>query len=122
MALRRYCEQGRHIQPPTSGVAPRQRPTIRRMRSHRRLMLPALLLVLSRCGGYDPPVHADRTTEHYKSDLEACRKSSSHAVYLRNARSPGPWIISPITGPPMVRAAIRTCMTGKGYALVKNVN
>jgi hypothetical protein len=89
------------------------------MRSFRLLLLPALLLGLSRCDGYDPPVQADHASEHYKSDLEACRTSSSHAVYLRNARAPGPWIISPITGPPAVRAAIRTCMAGKGYALTK---
>jgi hypothetical protein len=38
-------------------------------------------------------------------------------VYLQNAGDPGTWIISPITGPPMVRAAIRNCMQGKGYAL-----
>ena len=89
------------------------------MRSLRWLLLAASLPGLSGCGGYDPPVQADHASQHYKSDLEACRTSSSHAVYLRNARSPGPWIISPITGPPAVRAAIRRCMAGKGYALVK---
>ena len=89
------------------------------MQSLRFLMLAAALLGLSRCGDYDPPVRADHASDQYKSDLEACRKSSSHAVYLRNAGSPGPWIISPITGPPAVRAAIRTCMSGKGYALAK---
>ena len=29
----------------------------------------------------------------------------------------GAWMISPITGPPMVRAEIRTCMASKGYVL-----
>jgi hypothetical protein len=83
----------------------------------RSLIASALLIGLSGCGSYDPPVRGDHTSDHYKSDLEACRTSSSHSVYLRNARSPGTWIISPITGPPAVRAAIRTCMQGKGYVL-----
>ena len=50
------------------------------------LLVPVLLLPLSGCGEYDPPVQADHASEHYKTDLEACRKSSSHAVYLKNAR------------------------------------
>jgi hypothetical protein len=79
------------------------------------LLLSALLL--GGCGSYDPPIQGDHTTDKYKSDLQACRTSSSHAVYLQNAGDPGTWIISPITGPPMVRAAIRNCMQGKGYAL-----
>jgi hypothetical protein len=82
------------------------------------LIVPALLLGLSGCGAYDPPVAGDHASDKYKSDLEACRTSSHHAVYLKNAGSPGTWIISPITGPPAVRAAIRTCMQGKGYVLV----
>jgi hypothetical protein len=81
------------------------------------LIASALLLGLSRCGAYDPPIAGDHATDKYKSDLEACRTSSHHAVYLKNASSPGTWIISPITGPPAVRAAIRACMQGKGYAL-----
>lgn len=66
---------------------------------------------------YDPPMQGDRTSERYKTDLETCRKSSMEAVRLKNADTLGTWIISPITGPPAVRAAIRTCMEGKGYAL-----
>jgi hypothetical protein len=83
-------------------------------------MIAAALLLggLTACGSYDPPIQADHTSEKYKSDLEACRTSSSHAVYLKNAAHPGSWIISPITGPPAVRAAIRTCMQGKGYVLL----
>jgi hypothetical protein len=81
------------------------------------LVIPALLLSVSGCASYDPPVRGDHLSDHYKADLEACRTSSSHAVYLRNADNPWSWMISPITGPPKVRAAIRTCMQGKGYAL-----
>jgi hypothetical protein len=92
-----------------------------RMPSFRALVIvPALLLGLAGCGSYDPPVQGDRTSEHYKSDLEACRTSSSHAVYLKNADNPWSWMISPITGPPAVRAAIRTCLQGKGYKLASN--
>ena len=72
---------------------------------------------VSGCGAYDPPVKGDHTAERYKADLDACRTSSSHSVYLKNAATPGTWIISPITGPSAVRAAIRTCMQGKGYQL-----
>ena len=81
------------------------------------LLIVPVLLGLSGCGPYDPPFQGDHASEKYKSDLEACRTSSSHAVYLKNAAAPGTWIISPITGPPAVRAAIRTCMQGKGYVL-----
>jgi hypothetical protein len=84
---------------------------------HAAPVLLSLLLAVSGCTAYDPPVHGDHASERYKTDLEACRKSSSHAVYLQNAGAPGTWILSPIIGPPKVRAAIRTCMTGKGYML-----
>jgi hypothetical protein len=87
------------------------------MLSLRSLVVATLLLGLSGCGSYDPPVQGDHASENYKTNLEACRKSSSHAVYLKNAASPGTWIISPITGPPRVRAEIRSCMVGKGYTL-----
>jgi hypothetical protein len=40
-------------------------------------------------------------------------------VRRKNAATPGTWIISPFTGPPEVRAAIRKCMESKGYALDK---
>jgi hypothetical protein len=83
----------------------------------RATFISALLLGVSGCGSYDPPVKGDHASDKYKSDLEACRTSSHHAVYLKNASSPGTWIISPITGPPEVRAGIRTCMQGKGYVL-----
>jgi hypothetical protein len=78
-----------------------------------------LLSGLSGCAAYDPPVQGDHTSEKYKTDLETCRTTSQEAVRLKNAATPQSWIISPITGPPEVRAAIRTCMAGKGYVLEK---
>ena len=75
-----------------------------------------LLLGLSGCA-YDPPVKGDHTSEQYKADLEKCRTSSTETVRLKNADTFGTWIISPFTGPPTVRAAIRKCMASKGYVL-----
>jgi hypothetical protein len=76
-----------------------------------------LLAGVSGCSAYDPPFQGDRTTEKYKADLEKCRSTSQEAVRIKNADTPWTWIISPFTGPPAVRAAIRTCMQGKGYVL-----
>jgi len=81
-----------------------------------------LLVALGGCASYDPPVQGDHTSEKYKTDLEACRTTSRETVRLKNAATPQSWIISPITGPPEVRAAIRACMTGKGYVLEKTGN
>jgi hypothetical protein len=81
------------------------------------LLTPAVLLGFSGCAPYDPPIRGDRKSDHYKADLEACRAASSHAVYLKNADNPWSWMISPITGPPMVRAEIRSCLTGRGYVI-----
>ena len=78
-----------------------------------------LLGGLGGCASYDPPVQGDHSSEKYKTDLETCRTTSQEAVRLKNAATPQSWIISPITGPPEVRAAIRACMTGKGYVLEK---
>ena len=89
------------------------------MRSFGVLVGAGVMLGVAGCSAYDPPVQGDHASANYKTDLEACRQTSSHAVYLRNARAPGPWMISPITGPPAVRAAIRTCMTSKGYVLAE---
>jgi hypothetical protein len=77
----------------------------------------ALLVGVSGCAAYDPPVQGDRTSDKYKADLEMCRTTSTEAVRLKNAATPQSWVISPFTGPPMVRAAILKCMEGKGYAL-----
>ena len=77
---------------------------------------------LSGCAAYDPPVQGDHTSEKYKTDLETCRTTSRETIRLKNAATPQSWIISPITGPPEVRAAIRTCMAGKGYVLEKTAD
>jgi hypothetical protein len=81
------------------------------------VVVPVLLAGLSGCAAYDPPVQGDHATEKYQTDLEACRTTSRETVRRKNAATPQSWIISPITGPPEVRAAIRTCMSGKGYVL-----
>jgi hypothetical protein len=82
------------------------------------LIISMLLLALSAgCASYDPPVRGDHTSEKYKTDLEKCRADSTESVRLKNAATPGLWVISPFTGPPAVRAAIRACMAGKGYTL-----
>jgi hypothetical protein len=78
-----------------------------------------VLAALNGCAGYDPPVQGDHTSEKYKTDLEVCRTTSRETVRRKNAATPQSWIVSPITGPPEVRAAIRTCMTGKGYVVEK---
>ena len=81
-----------------------------------------LLLTVSGCAAYDPPVTGDHTADQYRTDLDSCRKTASHAAYLQSADNPGSWILSPVTNPPKVRAGIRTCMTGKGYTLEKPAN
>jgi hypothetical protein len=90
------------------------------MRAFRAPLVASLVLAaLNGCATYDPPVQADHTSEKYQTDLAACRTTSRETVRRKNAATPQSWIISPITGPPEVRAAIRTCMTGKGYVLEK---
>ncbi|MFL5256552.1 MAG: hypothetical protein ACJ8AI_27400 [Rhodopila sp.] len=93
------------------------------MRS-RTVCLPGLVLLLgiTGCSSYDPPVQGDHNSDRYKADLEACRTSSTEAVRLKNADTPRTWILSPFTGPPMVRAAIRDCMTKKGYVVGKDTS
>jgi hypothetical protein len=76
-----------------------------------------LLLGVTGCADYDPPVQGDHASEKYQADLEKCRSSSSETVRLRNASTPEKWITSPITGPPAVHGLIRACMQGKGYVL-----
>ena len=89
------------------------------MRFQRSLIIP-LLLAASACGApYDPPVRGDHTAQQYKTDLEKCRTTSREAVRIKNTDTPQSWIMSPFTGPPAVRAAIRACMTAKGYTLEK---
>jgi hypothetical protein len=82
------------------------------------LMIPALLIGISGCASpYDPPVKGDRTSERYKTDLEKCRTSSAESVRLKNAATPWTWMKSPFTGPPEVRAELRTCLEHKGYVM-----
>ena len=86
---------------------------------HVALSMSGLLLCAGGCSAYDPPVEGDHTSEKYQADVATCRTTSTETVRLKNAATPGRWIISPITGPPAVRAAIRTCMESKGYVLQK---
>jgi hypothetical protein len=81
------------------------------------LVVPALLFGLTGCGRYEPPVQGDHNSAQYKSDLDKCRTSSAETLRLKNAATPSTWIMSLYTGPSEVRAAIRACMTQKGYAL-----
>ncbi|HEY2534253.1 MAG TPA: hypothetical protein VGJ20_41105 [Xanthobacteraceae bacterium] len=87
----------------------------------RRIELISLIVLagVSGCAPYDPPFQGDHASQHYQDDLKQCRTSSREAVRLKNADTLGSWVVSPITGPPAVRAAIRKCMQGKGYALEK---
>ena len=87
--------------------------------SRRRAVLVVLgaLVGVSGCATYDPPIKGDHTSAKYQTDLATCRTSSTEAVRLKNAATLWTWIISPFTGPPAVRAAIRKCMEGKGYSL-----
>lgn len=88
------------------------------MQSFRVFLTILALLGVSACGGpYDPPIVGDHTTEKYQADLEKCQSTSTEAVRLKNAARLESWLISPFTGPPAVRAAIRTCMQSKGYTL-----
>jgi hypothetical protein len=82
----------------------------------------ALLCGLCGCSAYDPPVQADHTADQYKADLEKCRTTSTETVRIKNADTPWTWMKSPFTGPPEVRAAIRTCMQDKKYVLQKDAD
>ena len=89
------------------------------MKLPRLLVTLAFVVATSGCSSYDPPVQGDHASATYKSDLQQCRATSAETIRLKNADTPGTWILSPFTGPPQVRAAIRTCMAGKGYRLDK---
>jgi hypothetical protein len=93
---------------------------MRRMRPIRTCcLLAALLPAVSGCATYDPPIQGDHTTQRYQTDLEKCRTTSRETVRRRNADTPFTWMASPFTGPPEVRAEIRTCMQHAGYVLEK---
>jgi ABC-type glycerol-3-phosphate transport system substrate-binding protein len=99
-------------------------PTIGRMRMLRTcLIVPALLLGLSGCGSpYDPPLPVDHTSAKYQTDIAKCQTTSAETVRRQNADTPWTWMKSPFTGPPEVRAAIRTCMAHDGYTVEKAEN
>ena len=78
-----------------------------------------LLVWLTGCADYDPPIQGDHASDKYKADLAKCRTSSTETVRLKNAATPQSWVISPFTGPPKVHALIRKCMVDKGYVLEK---
>jgi hypothetical protein len=104
---------------PWRGSAPRWSDHRRMKLLHVALIMSALLFGAGGCSAYDPPVEGDHTSEKYQAEVATCRTASTETVRLKNAATPGRWIISPITGPPAVRAAIRTCMVSKGYVLQK---
>lgn len=79
------------------------------------LLLSAVLVTLASCGTYDPPFRGNHASPRYQADLAQCRASSRRTVRLKNAATPRTWILSPFTGPPETRAAIRRCMEAKGY-------
>jgi len=79
----------------------------------------AVLACAGACAPYDPPFQGDHAAQRYQDDLAKCRSASNESVRLKNAATPGRWLISPITGPPAVRAAMRKCMQDKGYVLAQ---
>ncbi len=83
------------------------------------LIFLVVLAGISGCAPYDPPLQGDHASQHYQDDLKLCRTSSRKAVQLENEDTLQGWVISPVTGPFAVRADIRKCMQGKGYALEK---
>ncbi len=111
--------------PSVAGAPGRHRPVMRRSvrpalgslaRAVRCLLaMAAMMAGTGGCSAYDPPVRADHGAEKYKTDLEACRTSVAHDVYIKNAGDIGTWIISPVTGPAQRREGVRACMAGKGY-------
>jgi hypothetical protein len=93
----------------------------RRMRLLQTCLIMSIpLLGLSGCApSYDPPVAVDHTSAKYKTDLDKCQTTSAETVRRENADTPWTWMTSPFTGPPRVRAAIRTCMEHDGYTVEK---
>lgn len=77
--------------------------------------LAAVLLLLAGCS-YDPGMRGDHDDRQYGRDLAACRQAAMGPVRKQNAATPQSWIVSPITGPAMMRAAIGKCLATKGYA------
>jgi len=75
------------------------------------------LLAVTGCYSYEPRVETDRAAPKYQADLAACQETSVDAVNKRNAKSGLDWFSSPMRRPFQIRAAIRSCIRGKGYAV-----
>lgn len=82
-----------------------------------RLVVLLGVLAVAGCSSYEPRVTADRTAPKYQADLAACQGESVDAVNTRNAKRGLDWFSSPVRRPFQIRAAIRSCMTAKGYAV-----
>ena len=81
-----------------------------------RLTILAALLPLAACATYDPHMAGAHPSSQYVADLASCRTVSREQVRQDNARFVWRWIGSAYYGPGEVRAAVRSCMEGKGYA------
>jgi hypothetical protein len=78
------------------------------------LVVPVLLAA---CGGYVPPVQADRASEKFKTDVAACQKTGGKEAdrlawaFFFNLSTYA------ISLPVLQRREITNCMIAKGYAL-----
>ena len=77
----------------------------------------AALLPLAACASYNPHMMGAHPAAQYDSDLASCRTVSREQVREENAKFVWRWIGSAYYGPGEVRAAVRSCMEGKGYAV-----
>jgi hypothetical protein len=74
-------------------------------------------LLLAGCGTYDPDMQGDHAAPQYKADLAACQKLAGPAAIKRVNSLGYLFLTYPISYPRARRAAVRTCMEGKGYKL-----
>ena len=74
-----------------------------------------LFVLLAGCAAYEPP-ELDRSRSTYQTDLTECQENEPTAVDDYNAKLGPRWFAAPFRRPFQVRAAIRKCMAGKGYA------
>jgi len=74
-----------------------------------------LLGLVAGCAAYEP-AGLDRSRPAYQTDLVECQENEPTAVDDYNGKYGLRWLVSPVRRPFQVRDAIRTCMTGKGYA------
>ena len=73
-----------------------------------------LMALLAGCAAYEPP-GLDRARPSYQADLDECQQNEPDEVDAYNAKIGLRWFVSPVRRPFQVRAAIRSCMTKKGY-------